>query len=519
MSVDLTIESVQCELTEFARRHRIDLPTVGERFALGDPRGGGSYGGIHVVSARNGQAPRTPLVAKLFDLRGKGVEDAEVVDRVTGLHAGLSRGGSEVLDGLLAIPFSLVETRVDGALRLVAFMLDLTQLGYKQVPYEKAEEFKRFIKGASLGERIDFAYSYARCAALLERIGFTHGDQNLQNLMVNEQTAEMQLIDFDMGALVVNGDEQPRIEGKADEFVPIEVKGDGLGLNKGPHTPAAERWSVGVLIGTLLFGLNPIFFLRNVSANSVEEYAATGSRWPAIDVHKEPFGAGNEQSYARFRGFVEASIPSAIVLTFADFFAAGVDGERRPTAADWVTAIDSARQPPQFLQTRLSSLLVLEGTEVTVNWRTDNAERVESPLLGRLDPNGEANVPVGAGTQVRLTAINRWGDVSWTSPVVQTVPLPRISAIPVPDFPGLSIHVETPWPEFPLADANPFPTAPPFDRAFLRPRGRIAGAGLDGPAIPNFPPIPDVFSAPLVPPLRMPPGWRLPKSKREERRR
>ncbi|HEY3946189.1 MAG TPA: hypothetical protein VGL78_13260 [Solirubrobacteraceae bacterium] len=516
MSADLTIESVHCELKEFAGRHRIDLPAVGERFALGGQQGTGGYGGIHVVRAKNGQAPRMPLVAKLFELRKTGVEEAEVIERVTGLHAGLSRGGAEALDGLLATPFSLVEARVDGALRLVAFMLDLTQLGYTSVPCDAEGEFKRFIRSASLGERIDYAYTYARCAALLERISFTHGDQNLPNLMVNQQTADVQLIDFDLGALVVNGDEVPRTEGKQDEFVPVEVKGDGNGLNKVPHTPAAERWSVGMLATTLIFGHSPIFFIR-VSVSSLAEYAATGFRWPAIDVHRPPFVASKEQGYKSFRERVEVHIPSAIVSICADFFAAGLNGARRPTAADWVKALGSIRQPPQFLQTSLSSLLVLEGTEVTVTWQTSNAERVESPLLGVRGPAGEANVQVGAGTtQVTLNAVNRWGSLSWTSPTVRTVPLPRIEAIPVPDFPGLSIHVETPWPEFPLADTNPFPIAPPFDRAFSRTPGRVAGPRLDGSAIPAFPPIPDVFSAQLVPPLRTPPEWRLPKRKREK---
>jgi serine/threonine protein kinase len=513
MSVDLTIESVHCEMKEFARRHLIDLPAVGERFTLGGQQGTGSYGGIHVVCSRNGHAPRTPLVAKLFELNETGIEEAEVVDRVRGFHVGLARGGAEVLEGLLATPFSLTRARVDGASRLVALMLDLTQLGYMQMPND--DDFSPFIKSASLGERIDYAYNYARCAASLERIGFTHGDQNLPNLMVNQQTADVQLIDFDLGVLVVNGDEVPGTEGKQDEFVPVEVKGDGSGLNKAPHTPAAERWSVGMLVTTLIFGHSPIFFMP-VSASSVAEYAATGLRWPAIDAHRPPFVAGKERGYEGFRKRVEDHISSDIISTCADFFAAGLDGARRPTAADWVKALDRVRQPPLFLQTSLSSLLVLEGSEVTVTWQTSNAEHVEVPPLGVRGPDGEANVQVVAGTQVRLTAVNRWGSLSWTSPTVRAVPLPRIETIPVPGFPGLSIHVETPWPEFPLAETNPFPTAPPFDRAFSRTPGRVAGARLDGPAIPAFPPMPDVFSAQLVPRLRTPPEWRLPRRKRED---
>ncbi len=513
MSAELTIESVHCELKEFARRHRIDLPAVGERFTLGGQQGTGSYGGIHVVRARNGHAPRMPLVTKLFELTDTGVEEAEVIDRVTGFHAGVARGGAETLDGLLATPFSLVRARVDGAFRLLAFMLDLTQLGYMQMPNDA--DFGPFIKSASLGERIDYAYNYARCAALLEQIGFTHGDQNLPNLMVNQQTADVQLIDFDLGVLMVHGDEVPGTEGKQDEFVPVEVKGDGSGLNKAPHTPAAERWSVGMLAATLIFGHSPIFFIR-VSASSIAEYAATGLRWPAIDVDKPPFVAGKEQGYESFRKRVEEHISSAIISTCADFFAAGLDGARRPAAADWVKALDHVRQPPRFLQTSLSSLLVLEGSEVTVTWQTSNAEHVEIPPWGVHGPDGEANVQVVAGTQVRLTAVNRWGSLSWTSPTIRTVPLPRIEAIPLPDFPGLSIHVETPWPEFPLAETNPFPTAPSSGRAFARAPGRVAGPRLDGPAIPACPPMPDVFSAPLVPRLRTPPEWRLPKRKHDE---
>ncbi len=508
MSIQITVEDVHAELLEFARHHRCELPTAGDTCVLGDQLGDGGFGTVHPVLSRNGAAPRVPLAIKLHE------HDPATISVIDTLHTALRENKASWADSLLGVPFALIATRISGQPKLASVMLNLSSFGYDPLPLSGSELRQ---KANGIDERLDMARSYCFHAALLEELGYIHGDQNLQNLMVNYATADVQIIDFEMGAVLVDGDERPLNGGKKDEFVPIEVKGDGISEGGHPHTLAAERWSVGMLTTTIILALPPLFFLRSISAKVLDEYAASGLRWPAIDMDGPLFEPGSRAVYEQVRPNIEKLLPRGIAATFAAFCAAGSIGDRRPSAADWVDALDAVRQPPRFMATRISSLLALEGSEVTVNWETDNARAVESALLGQLDPSGETTVPIGGPTVITLTAVNRWGRTPWSSPVVRTVPLPRIESVPVPDFPGFAMSVAAPWPEFATAEHNPFPLPPPAEAAFQGVRKRSRLRRPAGPPVPGFPPVPDLLAAEFLGSVKIPPEWRLDSRRRGDR--
>ena len=204
---------------------------------------------------------------------------------------------------------------------------------------------------------------------------------------------DVQIIDLDAGVIATTGSERPLTAGKPDDCMPPEVKrgNPAAPVDLSRYSPAAARWSVASLIGYLLFGAHPAFFLRSISPEAIAEYAAGSARWPEVDPSSPLFTTleHNRRAYDWLREQLHA-LPEAIRGLFAQLFAAGLDAERRPAAADWVPALAGLREPPAIDRFEVDETYVVEGSEVTVSWSTRNADRIElvghglQPLEGEL---------------------------------------------------------------------------------------------------------------------------------------
>ncbi|MDX6623980.1 MAG: hypothetical protein QOE75_1912 [Solirubrobacterales bacterium] len=461
MSALLEVEAVHAESAPFVRAHGVAALAVGARLTIGEARAGGGFGDVHPVTAIDGASPLRPLLAKVFDeakLAGLGGGGA-VVPRITDLHAALQRCSDPTWpDSVLGLPFVVVGARRDGRETVIAtLMLDLAERGYVAPPLlDKAQGIKDY-RGAEANERLDFAISFARQAALLEELSFLHGDVNLQNLLFEPRRREVQLIDLDAGAVVVRGDEHPLSPGKVGDCMPPEVKGSGSGeavFDIERYTLGAERWSVGSLIGWLLFGIHPGFFLRAIGARTLSAYAKLGPCWPEVDTEgplftEEPL---NQAAYRSYRTRFEAA-PDAAGELFGRFFAAGLHGSARPTAAEWVRALAAAQEPPAFVSLEVDRDLVVEGEEVVVSWVADNAEFVSSPELGTLPASGSTQIAVGRTATFNFRAVNRYGEDEARTEVVRAVPLPRLETIRLPDPPRLDLVTGVVTPSLPRFSA------------------------------------------------------------------
>jgi serine/threonine protein kinase len=499
MSIRFTVEHIHAELPIFARHHKLDMTASGDVLMTDETTGDGGFGDVHPVLSINDRPPTRPVLVKLFIGNAmQDVEEQEVIGSVRNLHDVLNdRRDRNWLNALLALPFSIFNVDFDGKSQLALLMLDLAPLGYKQAPAPEQAQQKSYIKATTTGERVDLALRYAERAALLEQISFIHGDQNPENLMVNLTTGDIQIIDFDTGAVVIHGGERPLTNGKKDGFVPPEVKPAGPGgqLPVAEYTLEAERWSVGGLVGLIIFGKHPAYFLRSISSKALDDYARAGYSWPDIDPDGPLFvNPKSRRSYENFKLALQ-SVPPTIIDLFGKLFAAGSVGRQRPTAAEWVEAINDGRQPPAFSSIDVFPNFVLEGSEVVAIWSVDNAEHVDCPQLGNLEPSGKAETTLYTSTKLTFTASNHWGSTTEHSPLVRVVQLPQIRTIPIPEFPGLELQTVIPMPPFPAAEENPFPVAPSL--------GRLASTNLNrsamGPQIPTLPQIPDIFASELGP--------------------
>jgi serine/threonine protein kinase len=452
---ELQIDRIHTLSRSFARHHRITLPRRQQALRLGAALEGGGFGTPYPVLSVPAEGGAPDLLAKLFNADPE-VED-HVRDVIGRLHGALEgRPERSWMDRLKALPFLVAQVRFEGRSRLMALMLDLRSLGYESNVFDETQAAEYQLLPDL--DRLEFAYQFACGARLLESISFVHADLNLQNLLFNEETGDVQIIDFDAGTLVEKGDERPITVGRAEEFdlVPPELKGgpgDPMLADESLYTLEAERWSVGTLVGMLLFGVMPVFFISPLSGSTIAAYAAEGRRWPDVDTSSDHFFAENRENYEICRPWFEAA-PGETRERLADLYAAGCDGGRRPSASAWVEAIETARQPPSFVYLRAEPNVLLEGTEVQISWRVEGAEGVESRLFGSLEKEGSETFVVGGATRFEFEATNRYGTVTSATNPVRVVPLPRMERIPTPAFPDLRLQVKVPA-------AIPSPPLPP----------------------------------------------------------
>jgi serine/threonine protein kinase len=480
----LRIEKVLCHSAPFAHAHNVPLIAAGAQFSLGSTRGAGKFGSVCGAEPDLPEPNEAELVAKVFHPEAVAeVEEDVLVERVVRLQAALEpRPETDWPDRILGLPFALATTEVDGQRRLVAFMLDLQDLGYETVDlydHRSADLHRR----RPLHERVEFAIHFTRGYRLLEEIGFLHGDLNPENLMFNPASLDVQIIDLDAGVVLERGDETPLVAGKPGDCMPPEIKQTTPGLppvDIKKYTAGAERWSTGSLVGLILYGLHPGFFLRAISSPAIEAYAGQGP-WPAIEEDSPEFTSHppNRQAYEQIKPAFEAA-PGECREAFARFFSAGIDGMQRPSARDWTRALSAARRPPSFKFLTAEPPVAPEGTEVVLSWATEDADRVESPVLGVLPANGTATILADQTRRHALTAINFYGETEQATDVVRVVPLPRIDSIPLSGFPGLNLKTtfSTPNPKLPLQLPAPRltrslgrpPALPSPLRATTRPR-------------------------------------------------
>lgn len=474
----LTVLDVISDSPQFAKRHQLHLPRKGEtvtaRSLVSDK---GRFGEVWSAEHDKRSAEEPPFVVKVID------EQFSLGESVSELHRALERCGDRDWPiRLQAPPYSLVIAQMDGEEREVTFMLDLGARGYEGAePIFELSAVRSYI-GRPVHERVELARSYAQAAALLESIKFLHGDQNFPNLMLNLSTLDTQIIDLDAGAILRNGDERAITDGKQGNFLPPEARIPGSEkVDKSRWDAGAERWPVGILVGYLSLGNDPSFFIKPF-ARAFDGYAEEGP-WPGkpSDLWL-PDGMG--AAHREWLPFLEAA-PGDLVVTFARFFRAGTRGADRPTAQDWVKALDAARKKPEFKVFKVEPAVAPEGTEVVISWKAEGAEYVEHPSLGKLPAKGEESMVVTRSARQRLAAVNFYGRVERESEVIRVVPLPRLTTIPIGGFPGLqlSTRIATGAPALP-------PQLPPprFTRELgIPPAPPVAASGPKPlPAPPHF---------------------------------
>jgi hypothetical protein len=249
--------------------------------------------------------------------------------------------------------------------------------------------------------------------------------------------------------------------------------------------------------GYLVLGRHPGFFLRAISRRVIEQYSHQPGGWPGIDTNGPLFTdiAINRRAYAQAKEGLKA-LPPGVGDLFRELFAAGLEGERRPTATEWASALAGLRSPPTVELLDVSERLVIEGSAVTVAWRASNATHVEIDSLGTHHASGSLTAIVEQTQLFSLRAVGPYGETVATSPVVRVTPLPRLEWIPIPEFPGLELKASLSMPLVASFGEKPSAMAPSLEGFFATDPDSPT---ICAPLIPRPPSLSEIFSDEVVP--------------------
>lgn len=440
----------------FVQHHHLPLPTERSIVEVSDAPEvdlqPGGFGALLPVKTMDGADPLRPLLAKVFnddalaDVGGPTVMSSHISQVIARLDECIDADWPEQI---LAAPFCMLQGELAGKQRLITLMLDLRHLGYGTCPFDPNEA--QVYRARDFEQRANFALVFAARYATLERIGFVHGDLNPENILLAADRCDVQIIDIDTGTFVIDGSERPLTPGKPDDCMPPEVTNLTMPgfIDMGKYTAAAERWSVGSVIGYFLFAVHPGFFLREISTSCLDEYASSGHRWPNIDTRSATFTKIrlNRNRYEHYwREAFDAS-PSEVRELFGHLFLAGSLGSLRPSAQEWIEALSRAEEPPTIESITVEPRIVLAGDLVHLSWVTQNASRVEIDGVGPAPAARDALLPVQQTTAFTIRAFSPYGkSCTATSPTVRVVELPRFEKLPLPSFPAttLTAHIELP---------------------------------------------------------------------------
>ena len=236
---------------------------------------------------------------------------------------------------------------------VVSLTLNLSSLGFTALQFDERADWSP-INELDGDERVAVACSLAEAFSLFEEVGFVHCNLNPSNLCWNSARSDLQIDDLVSGQFPTRGI-RSGVTRHLSEFGPPEVNAEGLSPlfwpgASGSLTLEAERWSIAMLIAHLvLCSAQPrlassiqmisstiragarswVDYRTRVGAGRDLEASSVFIDWASIREEAHEVGLMIE------RGLANEKVGSLLLQAFA----AGLDGSRRPSAADWLVAL------------------------------------------------------------------------------------------------------------------------------------------------------------------------------------
>lgn len=269
----------------------------------------GGFGKIYYCNKINGKKPKVDQVIKIFKDNGQGCADHSL-KTTKGLVEKLVHTKNDMeafqLDffheypALIGMPQFVFEGELDGE-KIAGFSSNnLVKLGY--VPFSNVLDSDLMNKyfGLKFELLLSKAYHLARAFKLLRSYHFIHADLKTENFFVDMENGSIALIDFDSGAIIENSEDDTYTWGTPQDMLAPEIftqmsnNNNSISVNLN-----TDRWSVTVAIHYLIMGYHPLFFLNDLSKNTMDQYFSEFN-WPEVDISKPYFSNDNKDAYSYY---------------------------------------------------------------------------------------------------------------------------------------------------------------------------------------------------------------------------
>lgn len=266
----------------------------------------GGFGKIYYCTKINGKKPKVAQVIKVFKDNGQGCA-AHSLKTTKGLLAKLRHTKNDMesfqLDffteypALIGMPQFVFEGKLNGEEVAGFSSSNLIKLGY--VPFSNVLDTELINKYFKLKFELllSKAYHLSRAFRLFRSYHFIHADLKTENFFVDMENGSIALIDFDSGAIIQDIDDETYTWGTPQDMLAPEIFAQMSNNNNSISVNLnTDKWSVAIAIHYLLMGYHPLFFLTDLSKNTMNQYL-TEFKWPEIDKTKPYFSSDNIDIY------------------------------------------------------------------------------------------------------------------------------------------------------------------------------------------------------------------------------
>jgi serine/threonine protein kinase len=298
-----TIKITQITATGFDT----DFDKVSSVQIADDPFAEGGFGRIYHCKKINNKKFTNPQVIKIFKDNGQG-SAAHSYKTISSLQKKLiekknelAQLGVDFLDyypAFFGAPQFVFEGEMDGEIVQGYSANNLIHFGYicfTDVLNNSDNRDKYFQIPIELVYAK--AYHLSRGFSLLNEFSYIHADFKTDNFFVSiNEDGKCALIDFDSGAIIENLEDDTYTWGTPQDMLAPEIF-EQLSQNEIVRVNLfSDMWSVAIANHYLMFCMHPLFFLNQITRNSVSEYN-TKFDWPLVDKQSPLFKDDEENSF------------------------------------------------------------------------------------------------------------------------------------------------------------------------------------------------------------------------------
>lgn len=401
----------------------------------------GGFGEVYHCISINGNSLKTPQVVKIFKESFAGAADDNLTTinrlqkKLFNLNLSLKKQGKNLLveypafNGAPQFSFSGL---INGKQVKGYSANNLTKFGFY--------EFEKILSNSTLTDkfynipaerRIYFAFQLVSAFKVLDEFKYIHADLKPGAIFLNLDTQELALIDYDSGVITENSDDEPQTWGALGDWVAPEIYDQQIVVKPGTKIKVdsfTDRWSVAIGINYLISGLHPLFFLTELGPRITKMYFET-TKWPDAEINAPYFCKDNQVVYNQYLEFISTKIPSQIKEKIANTINFGYrNSVARTTYKDWEIALKSIQQAPVVTFFSVSKNDILEGEEVYVAWKADNAISVEIFGVGVFSSIDKKAIKPTKSTNYKFSFKGYYGTVS-KEITINVTPAPKFKKL------------------------------------------------------------------------------------------